>query len=113
METYLLRPVRHPYLVAVFVIAFAMSAPLFTSAQTLSTHKVADGIYTIVGGLETRTPENLGNNATFGAIITSQGVVLVGPGGTYLGAQRLAERIGELSKKPVVAVINTGGQDHR
>ena len=71
METYLLRPVRHPYLVAVLVITVAMSVPLFASAQTLPTHKVVDGIYAIFGGLENRTPENLGNNATFGAIVTS------------------------------------------
>jgi len=98
---------------ALFLTSLAVSPSVYAIGERLALHEVADGIYAIVGDLDNRTPENLGNNATFGVIVTKEGVVVVDPGGTYSGAQRLAERIRTISKQPVVAVINTGGQDHR
>lgn len=79
----------------------------------LNLYKVTQNIYAIEGPLANRTPENLGNNATFGFIITRDGVVLIDPGGTYKGAQRIHEIINTVTDKPVKYVINTGGQDHR
>ncbi len=83
------------------------------SAASLEVQKVADGIYALVGDLGQRSPQNLGNNATFGIIVTSDGVVLVDPGGTRKGAERIDAAIQSLTDKPVVLVINTGGQDQR
>lgn len=103
----------HRLITVVVLATLAMSTNVFAAGEHLALHKVADGIYAIVGGLDNRTPQNLGNNATFGAIVTAQGVVLIDPGGTYRGAQHLAERIRTFSDQPVVVVINTGGQDHR
>jgi len=40
-------------------------------------------------------------------------VILVDPGGSYLGAQQIDKAIKTLTDKPVTYVINTGGQDHR
>jgi len=74
---------------------------------------VVDDVYAIVGPLGNRSPENLGNNATFGFIVTSEGVVVIDPGGTYLGAKKIHELIKTVTSKPVTYVINTGGQDHR
>jgi len=66
-----------------------------------------------VGEKEQRSPENLANNATFGLIVTTQGAVLVDPGGSWRGAEALQTAIRTVTDQPVVYVINTGGQDHR
>lgn len=79
----------------------------------LHLHKVVENVYAIVGPLGNRSPENLGNNATFGFVVTSEGIVVVDPGGTYLGAKKIHDVIKGISRLPVKYVINTGGQDHR
>ncbi|OGI39615.1 MAG: hypothetical protein A2140_06185 [Candidatus Muproteobacteria bacterium RBG_16_62_13] len=82
-------------------------------AAPLQVQKVAEGVYALVGEMEQRSPENLGNNATFGVIVTGDGVVLVDPGGSHNGAKQIHETIRTITDKPVRLVINTGGQDHR
>jgi glyoxylase-like metal-dependent hydrolase (beta-lactamase superfamily II) len=82
-------------------------------ANALELQKVTDNVYAIVGELGNRSSENLGNNATFGFVVTSEGVVLIDSGGSYKGAQKIHELIRRVTAKPVVMVINTGGQDHR
>jgi len=79
----------------------------------LKLQNVTEDVYAIVGELGNRTPENLGNNATFGFVVTPAGVVLIDSGGTYKGAQNIDLLIKSITNKPVVTVINTGGQDHR
>ncbi len=81
--------------------------------QGLEPVKVTETIWAIVGPLTNRTPENLGNNATFGLVITSEGLILVDSGGTRKGAEALHAVIKSISDKPIKYVINTGGQDHR
>lgn len=81
--------------------------------EALKLQKVADDVYAIVGELGNRTPENLGNNATFGVVITSEGVVLIDSGATYKGAKEIHRLIKSITNKPITTVINTGGQDHR
>ncbi len=83
------------------------------NADELKLVAVADKVWAIVGPLTNRTPENLGNNATFGFVETKDGVVLIDSGGTYLGAKKIHEKIQSVTQKPVKYVINTGGQDHR
>lgn len=75
--------------------------------------QVADNVYALVGPLTQRDRNNLGNNATFGFIVTSAGVVLIDPGGSAKGAAVIAKQIEAVTKQPVKWVINTGGQDHR
>lgn len=82
-------------------------------AAPLQVQKVTDDVYALVGDIGQRSPENFGNNATFGVIVTNDGVVLVDPGGSYNGAKQIHEAIRSISDKPVRLVINTGGQDHR
>lgn len=79
----------------------------------LQLYKVAENVYAIVGELGNRTSENLGNNATFGLVITTEGVVLIDSGGTYKGAEDIHRLIKSITDKPITTVINTGGQDHR
>lgn len=95
-----------------FAIAF-----LFTlspaKASDLKLVTVAEDVYAIVGPITNRTPENLGNNATFGFVVTDEGVVLIDSGGTRKGAQKIHEVIRSVTQQPVKYVINSGGQDHR
>lgn len=79
----------------------------------LQLKKVTENVYAVVGELSNRSPENLGNNATFGVVVTDKGVVLIDSGATYKGAGKLHTVIKSITDKPVVTVINSGGQDHR
>ena len=66
------------------LITFAgISTPTYASS-VLQLQQVDDNVYAIVGPLANRTPENLGNNATFGFVVTSEGVVLIDSGGTMI-----------------------------
>ncbi|MEA3290848.1 MAG: MBL fold metallo-hydrolase [Pseudomonadota bacterium] len=95
-----------------FVPVFSM-LPLVAGAATLELQQVAEDIYAIVGPLDNRSPENLGNNATFGFVVTTEGVVLIDPGGSHAGAAEIERTIMSVTDLPVKVVINTGGQDHR
>jgi glyoxylase-like metal-dependent hydrolase (beta-lactamase superfamily II) len=86
---------------------------LASSALALDVKPVAKDVFAIVGPKEQRSAENLGNNATFGVIVTPEGVVLVDPGGSWKGAEAIDKAIAGVTDKPVKVVINSGGQDHR
>ena len=83
------------------------------SALALEPVRINEHVWAIVGELGQRSPTNLGNNATFGVILTGDGIVLVDPGGTAMGAAAIDAVLRRISERPVIAVINTGGQDHR
>jgi glyoxylase-like metal-dependent hydrolase (beta-lactamase superfamily II) len=89
------------------------AALLSGAASALEVQRITDNVYALVGELGQRSPENLGNNATFGVILTCDGVVLVDPGGSHRGAAEIEKAIRRLTERPVVLVINSGGQDHR
>ena len=95
------------------LLAFTLSISQVWADKTLKLQKVKENIYAIVGELNNRTPDNLGNNATFGVVITKEGVVLIDSGATYNGAKAIHAMIKSITDKPIVKVINTGGQDHR
>ena len=95
-----------------FLVAFSLSVSVAQSAP-LTISEVAEGVFAIVGETTQRSKTNLGNNATFGAIATKEGVVLVDPGGSAKGAAMIEAALRSVTKKPVITVINTGGQDHR
>lgn len=82
------------------------------SAQ-MTIMQIAPDTYALVGPLGNRDPENLGNNATFGLVVTTEGAILIDAGGSYKGAQMLDQTIHTVTDQPVKYVINTGGQDHR
>ena len=95
-------------------VALLLCAIQITAALAeLKTIRVTDNIYALVGEKQQRSEQNLANNATFGVIITDEGVVLVDPGGSWKGAQEIDTAISAITSQPVKFVINTGGQDHR
>jgi glyoxylase-like metal-dependent hydrolase (beta-lactamase superfamily II) len=98
---------------AVFALFVAALAPVSASADVLTVHSVAAGVWAIEGPAAQRDPENLGNNATFGLVETDAGAILIDPGGTWNGAATLDTVVRGLTDQPVTHVINTGGQDHR
>lgn len=109
---YVMRFVRYCFyclLTPLFFLACSQSQ----AAELLTVQEVTTDVYAIVGESGNRTPENLGNNATFGLVVTAEGAVLIDSGGTYGGAEAIAAAIKSVTDKPVVKVINSGGQDHR
>ena len=97
-----------------YLIPLAIALTTTTAqADILNVVKVAPDTYAIVGPLDQRNPENLGNNATFGLVVTDEGAVLMDPGGSYKGAEMLHQVIKGITDQPVKYVIDTGGQDHR
>lgn len=97
----------------IFLTLAALVLPFPVLAVILNAQPVAPGIWAIEGRAEQRDAQNLGNNATFGLIETTDGAVLVDPGGTWAGAAMLHDAVRDLTDQPVTHVINTGGQDHR
>lgn len=95
------------------LVALVLFWPLTLAAEILTPQQVAPGIWAIKGPATQRNPDNLGNNATFGLIDTSEGAVLVDPGGSWKGAKALHAVVRSLTDSKVIYVINTGGQDHR
>ena len=97
----------------IFLTLAALVLPFPVLAVILNAQPVAPGIWAIEGPAEQRDAQNLGNNATFGLIETTEGAVLVDRGGTWAGAAMLHDAVRDLTDQPVTHVINTGGQDHR
>lgn len=87
--------------------------PLASFADVLEVQQVTDDVWALVGPHSQRNAENLGNNATFGVVVTSEGVVLMDPGGSWKGAAMIDAAIDQITDQPVTHVIDTGGQDHR
>jgi len=94
-------------------IGFVSASNSVHAESVLKTEQLADNIYALVGPTSNRDSRNLGNNANFGVIVTSEGVVLIDPGATYKGAQMIHDAVREITRAPIKLVINTGGQDHR
>ncbi len=95
------------------ILSFLIFIVSSSASIAFEVQKVTENIYALVGEKTQRSPENLGNNSTHGVILTTGGVVLVDPGGSWKGAQRIHDEIRKLTDKPVKIVINSGGQDHR
>lgn len=90
-----------------------VTGPLLAASCVPQARQVIDNVYVIIGPLEERTYDNqaLNNNQAF--IVTPQGVALIDPGASHMGAQALEQAIRAVTDKPVRWVVNTGSQDHR
>jgi glyoxylase-like metal-dependent hydrolase (beta-lactamase superfamily II) len=97
---------------ALILITFPLLAAA-SEKQVLKLQQVSSNTWAIVGPLDNRSEDNLGNNATFGFVVTSEGVVLIDSGGSAKGAKAIHQLILTVTKQPIRYVINTGGQDHR
>jgi len=88
-------------------------SPLVAEAYTPKAEKVTDNVYAIIGPLGQRSKENDGLNNNLGFVVTHEGVVLIDSGASRLGAERVADAVAEVTRKPIKWVLNTGSQDHR
>ena len=79
----------------------------------LETVRVAPGVYAFVGQMGPMGRDDLGTNATFGAIVTRAGVVLVDPGAGEAAAAAIEAALRGVTDAPVRWVIDTGSEDHR
>lgn len=84
-----------------------------TLARLLTPLPVADGIWYFRGSIDQRSFENQGFNLNTGFVITSAGVVVIDAGPAFKVARAMADAIATVTDQPIVAVINTGSQDHR
>jgi glyoxylase-like metal-dependent hydrolase (beta-lactamase superfamily II) len=100
-------------MIRALIAGVILAAPTFVAAEVLKVQPVTEGVWAIVGEKEQRSPENLGNNATFGLVVTEAGAVLIDPGGSKRGAEALHDAVRSVTDQSVTHVINTGGQDHR
>ncbi|MHC0052375.1 MBL fold metallo-hydrolase [Actibacterium sp. D379-3] len=95
------------------ILALTISATFARAEAPLAVTQVTPGVFAITGPFGQRDPDNLGNNATFGLVVTDAGAVLIDTGGTWAGAKTLDMAVQSVTDQPVRFVINTGGQDHR
>ena len=104
-------------LLRLIILGLGVTTTTIAKAEAISgnleVQQVTDNVFALVGPLGDRSPENLSDNATYGVVVTSEGVVLIDSGGTRKGAQRIHESISSFTKVPVKIVINTNSQDHR
>ena len=100
-------------MIRAFIGFAALALPSAALASNLDVHPVTQDVWAIVGEKEQRNPDNLGNNATFGLVVSEAGAVLIDPGGSWQGAEALHRAIRSVTNLPVTHVVNTGGQDHR
>lgn len=81
--------------------------------QKIEVQKVTENVYALVGKRGPMSKEDLGTNATFGVVLTPDGVVLIDPGASYKAAQRIENAIRSITDRPVALVIDTGAEDQR
>jgi len=82
-------------------------------AANVNFQPVTEGVYAFIGEIDDRTRENLGLNANIGLVLTSDGAVLIDSGAGPVSAQALEAGVRTVTDQKIVAVINTGSQDHR
>ena len=69
--------------------------------------RLANNLYVIHGPLTVPNAENQGFMNNPGLVITSQGVVIVDPGGTVQSGEMVLRVLKKITDQPVVAVFNT------
>ena len=74
--------------------------------------EVIPGVWSAIGATAPPTYENSGHNNNLSFIITSEGVVVVNAGASYLLAKALHAEIQQITDQPVRYVILENGQGH-
>jgi len=101
------------FIIVLFFMQNISAFSLFKDENELIIEKVSDNVFALVGKRGPMTEKDLGTNATFGFVIHDSGVIVIDPGASYLGAERIHKKIAEVTEKPITHVINTGSEDHR
>ncbi|MFT3760302.1 quinoprotein relay system zinc metallohydrolase 1 [Thauera sp.] len=73
----------------------------------LAPHRIADGVYVLIGSTEDFSPANGGNIVNTGFIVGSEGVIVVDSGPSLRYGEQLRQAIAAITPLPVVLVINT------
>jgi len=94
------------------VIAVVLSMPVFGELKgppidDYPVEQLSDNVFVIHGPITTPNPQNQGFMNNPGIIMTSEGVVIVDPGGTVQSGEMVLRAIKKLTNKAVVAVFNT------
>lgn len=90
-----------------------MSFSVHAAPVTVSFEPVAQNVYAYIGEMSDRTKDNYGLNSNHGLVVTDKGAVLIDSGASYMAARQLEAAAAKVTQQPIVAVINTGSQDHR
>jgi uncharacterized sulfatase len=107
---------KAPALVAATVgLALLLAQPAPAPAQTaarafdyrLAPHKVADGVYALIGRTEDFSTANGGNVVNTGFIVGSSGVIVIDTGPSKRYGEQLRAAIAGITPLPVVLTINT------
>ncbi len=100
---------------ALLLLGLVTSSAMLKAEQAskLEVQKLSERVYALVGQRGPMSKWNFGTNATFGVIVTGQGVVLVDPGASDKAARYIHAAIKTITDQPVVLVINTGSEDLR
>lgn len=94
-------------------VSLAMVFSNWAMADAVSFEKVTDNVYAFVGETDDRTKANLGLNANIGLVVTNEGAVVIDSGAGPVSAAAIEKAVKKVTDQKVVAVINTGSQDHR
>ncbi|AHF01689.1 beta-lactamase [Thiomicrospira aerophila AL3] len=93
------------------VLACVISAPAL--ADVVKFEQVTDNVYAFIGEIDDRTKANLGLNANIGLVVTDAGAVIIDTGAGPRSAEAIAKAAKKITDQKIVAVFNTGSQDHR
>lgn len=74
--------------------------------------QVIEGVWSAIGATAPMTYANSGHNNNLSFVITSDGVLVVNAGGSYLLARALHDEIKNLTNQPVKYVVLENGQGH-
>lgn len=74
--------------------------------------EVVPGVWSAIGATQPPTYENAGHNNNLSFVITTDGVLVVNAGDSYLLAKALHEEIKQITDQPVRYVVLENGQGH-
>lgn len=94
-------------------LSAAFITPSLALADVVKFEKVTDNVYAFIGEINDRTKENLGLNANIGLVVTPEGAVIIDSGAGPLSAAAIEKAAKKVTDKKIIAVFNTGAQDHR
>jgi len=94
-------------------LAGLVSTSVLAAPVQVKFDKVADKVYAYIGQTNDRTQDNYGLNSNHGLVVSDKGAILIDSGASYTAAKQLEAAAAKVTKQPIIAVINTGSQDHR